>query len=68
MRTKGLKNQPTCKCGCGAFVKYHKGEWRKWIIGHHTRSDEMRKMHSVRMRGNSLFLGGKMPTITATLS
>ena len=50
-----------CQCGCKNEVAIYRGKPRRFIAGHHTRTPELRKMHSNRMKGNKLFLGGKMP-------
>ena len=46
-----------CQCGCGQEVTIYKGISRKFIIGHHTKTENSRKMHSERMMGNKLFEG-----------
>ena len=50
-----------CQCGCGEIVNIYRGKPRKFIIGHGTRTEANKKMHSERMMGNKLFEGGKMP-------
>ena len=60
MRTKFRTNIPLCKCGCGLPVKRYRKKWRSFLPGHHNRMESMRSMHSKRMQGNTLFLGGVM--------
>lgn len=36
--------RPTCKCGCGERVTFHKGKFRDFVKGHVTRVPEKREM------------------------
>jgi hypothetical protein len=48
-----------CQCGCGEEVTIYRGKPMKFKQGHALRTKKLKQMHSKRMKGNTLFLGGK---------
>lgn len=46
-----------CQCGCKESVTIYRGKPRRFKQGHALRTPELRKYHSERMSGNTLFAG-----------
>ncbi len=50
---------PTCACGCKGKVSFYRGKWRMFLPHHHTKMRKDKEKHSLRMKGNLLFLHKK---------